>query len=215
MTRGEVRVFEHRLFTDFVTLFVVINPINLIPYFVLFTRHQPPKERQRTALRSVVIAAAILVVFIVLGQILLEALGIHLPSFSIAGGLVLLAISLRTILASEQGPEEEEKEQSSGHARDVAVFPLATPLIAGPGAILAVVLLTDNEQFGFVEQAQTTLVMLAILAITYVVLLAAGPIQRILGTTGADVVSRVLGLILAALSVEIVIEGIRASFSLA
>lgn len=208
-------MFEHRLFTDFVTLFVVINPINLIPYFVLFTRHQPPEEWRRTALRSVVIAAAILVVFIVLGQILLEALGIHLPSFSIAGGLVLLAISLRTILASEQVPEEKEKEQSSGHARDVAVFPLATPLMAGPGAILAVVLLTDNEQFGFVEQAQTTLVMLAILAITYVVLLAAGPIQRILGTTGADVVSRVLGLILAALSVEIVIEGIRASFSLA
>jgi multiple antibiotic resistance protein len=104
-------VFEHRLFTDFVTLFVVINPINLIPYFVLFTRHQPPKVRRRTALRSVVIAAAILLVFIVVGQILLGALGIRLPSFSIAGGLVLLAISLRTILASEEGPTKRSKNR--------------------------------------------------------------------------------------------------------
>jgi multiple antibiotic resistance protein len=161
----------------------------------------------------VLIAAAILVAFIVVGQILLEALGITLPSFSIAGGLVLLAISLQRILTTEDIHVDEEAK-SPREVRDVAVFPLATPYIAGRAAILAVVLLTDNQKFGVIEQAQTTLVMLFILAITCAVLLAAGTVQRLLGATGADVISRISGLILAALAVETILQGIRASFSL-
>ena len=109
-------------------------------------------------------------------------------------------------------PAEEEEGEDNG-AQDIAVFPLATPLIAGPGSIVTGVLLTDNEQVGFVEQAQTTLVMFAVLAILYGLLLVAGGVQRFLGRTGADVLSRIAALVLAALSIDILLNGIRASFS--
>jgi multiple antibiotic resistance protein len=175
------------------------------------TRHHSPESRRRAAIRGVVIAAAILIAFIVVGQILLEALGITLPSFSIADGLVLLAISLQRVLTTENIQVDEEAK-SSGEVRHVSVFPLATPYIAGPASILAAVLLTDNQKFGFVEQAQTTLVMLFILALTCAVLLAARTVQRLLGATDADVISRISGLILAALAVETILQGIRASF---
>jgi multiple antibiotic resistance protein len=201
-------MFEHRLFNDFVTLLVVIDPINVVPAFMLFTGDDPPGVRRRTALRAVLIAAAILVGFIIAGQILLEALGIDLPSFSIAGGLILLAVSLQRILRPAGRISAEEAEGEGNGAQDIAVFPLATPLIAGPGSIVTGVLLTDNEQFGFVEQAQTTLVMFAVLAILYGLLLIAGSVQRFLGRTGADVLSRI-----AALSIDILLNGIRASFS--
>ncbi len=205
-------MFEHRIFTDFVYLLVVIEPVSLVPEFLSVTRHQTPSVRRKTAIRAVLISAVILLAFIVIGQILLEALGIKLPSFSIAGGLVLLGISLQRVLttADIQVDEEAAREQVG----DVAVFPLATPYIAGPAAILAVVLLTDNSTFGFVEQAQTTVVMFVVLAITCAVLLVASTLERLLGATGADVISRISGLILAALAVETILQGIRASFSL-
>ena len=205
-------MFEHRLFNDFVILLVVIDPINVIPAFMLFTQYDSPEARKRTALRAVVIAAVILVAFIIAGQILLEALRIDLPSFSIAGGLVLLAVSLQRILRPAERPVKEEVDEAAESPQDVAVFPLATPIIAGPGSIITVVLLTDNEQFGIVEQMQTTLVMLGILVLLYLMLLVAERIQRFLGNTGADVLSRIAGLVLAALSVDIIIDGIRASF---
>jgi multiple antibiotic resistance protein len=205
-------MFEHRLFNDFVILLVVIDPINVIPAFMLFTQYDSPEARKRTALRAVVIAAVILVAFIIAGQILLEALRIDLPSFSIAGGLVLLAVSLQRILRPAERPVKEEVDEAAESPQDVAVFPLATPIIAGPGSIITVVLLTDNEQFGIVEQMQTTLVMLGILVLLYLMLLVAERIQRFLGNTGADVLSRIAGLVLAAISVDIIIDGIRASF---
>ena len=205
-------MFEHRLFNDFVILLVVIDPINVIPAFMLFTQYDSPEARKRTALRAVVIAAVILVAFIIAGQILLEALRIDLPSFSIAGGLVLLAVSLQRILRPTERPAKEEVDEAAESPQDVAVFPLATPIIAGPGSIITVVLLTDNEQFGIVEQMQTTLVMLGILVLLYLMLLVAERIQRFLGNTGADVLSRIAGLVLAAISVDIIIDGIRASF---
>ncbi len=206
-------MFEHQLFTNFVYLLTVIDPISLVPEFIYVTRHQSLQARRRTALRAVLISAVILIVFIILGQILLEALGIGLPSFSIAGGLILLAISLQKVLKGADEPVEEKQEDDT-ISQDVAIFPLAMPYISGPATILAVVLLTDNSQFGFMEQAQTTLVLLGILVLTYLVLLFAGRVQHLLGTTGADVVSRIMGLILAALAVETILGGIRASFSL-
>lgn len=174
------------------------------------------QDWKKLALRSVAIATTILVGFIVLGQFLLEALEISLPSFSIAGGLVLLVISLRTIFEGvhEDLAEEEEKEASLASTRDLAVFPLTTPLIASPGGILVVVLLTDNHRFGAPEQAVTTLMLLVVLVFTFLVLRAAETVQRVLGVTGINVVSRVSGLVLAALAVETILDGIRTSFSL-
>ncbi len=205
-------MFEHRWFTDFVYLATVLNPFYLVPVYLHVTEHLTPKARRRTALRAVVIAAAILIGFVVLGQILLDALGIDLPSFSIGGGLVLLAVALQRILAPAYDSAEEKVGSSLDRARDVAVFPLATPHIAGPGAIVAVVLLTDNDKFGIAEQALTTLVMLAILAFLYAVLLGASTVHRLLGMTGADVLDRISALVLAALAVDTIIEGIHASF---
>ncbi|CAA9454219.1 MAG: hypothetical protein AVDCRST_MAG28-2173 [uncultured Rubrobacteraceae bacterium] len=208
-------MFDHA-FQDFVTLLAVYNPTGIVPQYLFFTRRASPEVRKKLALRSVAIATAILVAFIVLGQILLEALQITLPSFSIAGGLVLLIISLRTIFEGvhDDLAEEEEKEASLASARDLAVFPLATPLIAGPGGILVVVLLTDNHRFGAPEQAVTTLMLLVVLGFTFLVLRAAETVQRVLGVTGINVVSRVSGLVLAALAVETILDGIRTSFSL-
>ncbi len=205
-------MFEYRWFTDFVYLATVLNPFNLVPVFLHVTEHLTPKARRTTARRAVVIAAAILIGFVVLGQSLLDALGIGLPSFSIGGGLVLLAVALQRILAPANVSAEEKVGSSLDRARDVAVFPLATPHIAGPGAIVAVVLLTDNEKFGIVEQALTTLIMLAILAFLYAVLLGASAVHRLLGTTGADVLDRISALVLAALAMDTIIEGIHASF---
>lgn len=205
-------MFEHHIFTNFVYLVVIINPISLVPEFLYITKRETPERRRRTALRAILAAAAILIAFLIVGQILLEALGITLPSFSIAGGLVLLAISMMRILKTAEVTHEEDEAEIA--PKDVAIFPLATPYIAGPASILAVVLLTNNDQFGFVEQAETTLVMLSILALTYLALLGADTIQRFLGDTGADVLNRISGLILAALSVETILDGIRASFSL-
>jgi multiple antibiotic resistance protein len=205
-------MFEYRWFTDFVYLATVLNPFNLVPVFLHVTEHLTPKARRTTARRAVVIAAAILIGFVVLGQSLLDALGIGLPSFSIGGGLVLLAVALQRILAPANGSAEEKVGSSLDRARDVAVFPLATPHIAGPGAIVAVVLLTDNDKYGIVEQALTTLIMLAILAFLYAVLLGASAVHRLLGTTGADVLDRISALVLAALAMDTIIEGIHASF---
>ena len=205
-------MIEHSWFTDFAYLATVLNPFNLVPVFLHVTEHLTPKARRTTARRAVVIAAAILIGFVVLGQSLLDALGIGLPSFSIGGGLVLLAVALQRILAPAYDSAEEKVGSSLDRARDVAVFPLATPHIAGPGAIVAVVLLTDNDKFGIAEQALTTLIMLAILAFLYAVLLGASTVHRLLGMTGADVLDRISALVLAALAVDTIVEGIHASF---
>ncbi len=128
--------------------------------------------------------------------------------------MVLLAISLQRVLTIADIQVDEGAQSGVIDQGDVANFPLATPYIAGPATILAVVLLTDNEQFGFVEQAQTTLVMLFMLALTAVVLLASGVVYRFLGTSGTDVISRISGLVLAALAIETILQGIRATFGL-
>ena len=203
-------ILHDRLFNDFVTLFVVINPIGTVPLFIAVTRHESAQTIRKTALRSVMISAIILLTFVVVGQMLLSALDIELGAFRIAGGLVLLIISLRMVLESTHQPTEKKE---SGDRHDVAVFPLATPFIAGPGAILAAVLLTDHTLYSVSQQVGTTLVMLGVLAIQYVLLLASGTVNRVLGETGTNVISRIMGLILAALAIETILIGLRTAFA--
>ena len=201
-------MFDH-IIKDGVTLFVVLDPFATLPIFLALTGQQAPAARRRTALRAVAFAAIILTAFLVAGQFLLDALGIHLASFQIAGGIVLFLFGLRMIFADDHGKEPAEAE--SGF--DPSVFPLAMPTIAGPGAIMAVVVLTDNHRFSVPHQAVTMGVMFAVLAINLVFLLAAGTIQRVIGETGTQIVSRVMGLILTAVAVETVLAGIRSSVS--
>jgi multiple antibiotic resistance protein len=197
-------MFE-KLFHDLVTLFVVVNPIGVVPLFVAVAGHESAAARRRIAGQAIIISAVILLAFIAIGQIVLEALGIDLASFRIAGGLVLLVIALRMVLA-----EERISSGADTSLRDnVAVFPLAMPFIAGPASIMAVVLLTDNNVYTVWQQAETAALLLLVLAFTYACLVGAEFVQRLLGSTGANVVSRIMGLILAALAVQSILTGLH------
>jgi len=208
-------MFE-RILTDAIAFFVVVNPIALVPLFISATRQESPSSRRRIALRGVVIATLILILFIVVGQILLKALGVTLPSFRIAGGLVLFAISMKMIFENEpvSGQIDGGDRNPAGGGQDISVFPVAMPFIAGPGTIMTAVLLTDSERFSISEQALTTMVLLIILALAYGMMLAADTVLRMIGTTGANVLSRVMGLVLLALAVEVTLSGVRGAFSL-
>ncbi len=189
-----------------VTLFVVIDPIGTVPLFLAVTKGLSPPERRWVAVRGTLIAAGILLGFIVGGQVLLRAMDIHLYAFQIAGGIVLFVFGLKMIFETESKPETGTPRDK----REVAVFPLAVPSIAGPGAMMAVVLLTDDDRHSVGEQAVTTVIMFLILLLTLGLLLAAGVIQRLIGETGANIVSRVMGLILTSLAVETVLAGLKA-----
>jgi multiple antibiotic resistance protein len=197
-------MFE-KLFHDLVTLFVVVNPIGVVPLFLAVAGRESAAARRRIAAQAIIISAVILLVFIAIGQLVLEALGIDLASFRIAGGLVLLVIALRMVLA-----ETETSSYTDAPLRgNVAVFPLAMPFIAGPASIMAVVLLTDNNVYTVWQQAETAVLLLLVLAFTYACLVGAELVQRLLGQTGASVVSRIMGLILAALAVQSILTGLH------
>ncbi len=196
-------------FQDAITLFVVIDPIGLVPIFVAITQKEPQFTRQRIALLGVGISTIVLLAFLVFGQLLLEALDISLPAFRMAGGIVLLIVGLQMVLGESGGHSASTDPASS---IDLAVFPLATPLIAGPGGIMSVVLLTDNSKFGLMDQGITALALLVVLLITYVALLSAGWIQKRLGRTGVNVITRILGLLLAALATETILAGLGGYF---
>lgn len=197
-----------KLLQDAITLFVVINPFGAIPVFLAVTRGMTREEQHRVARKAAIVAAAILIVFIAVGEIVLDGMKVSLPAFRVAGGLILLLVALRVVLQSESGPAFTNDAGRPG-APDVAVFPLATPFLAGPGAIMASVMLTDNDSFTIAEQAITAGIVVAIFAVIYVILRGATAIQDRLGTTGAAVMSRVFGLVLAALAVQTLLDGMR------
>ncbi len=206
--------FRHIL-QDAVTLFVIVDPIALVPLFISLTRREDALQRQKIALRAVTIAAIVLISFIVLGQFLLNALGISLEAFEIAGGLVLMIIGLQMIfeqVTAEEAIDQENKVATIGS--DIAVFPLAIPFIAGPGAILSVVLLTDNAKFSFSEQAITALVVLVVLACTYGILRGSEWIQRLLKDTGTNILTRIIGLLVVAIAIQTILTGITSFFKI-
>ena len=199
-----------KIFEDAVMFFVVIDPVGTIPLFLSATKRLDASQRRRVALRSVIYAFFILAAFVVGGQILLDSMHINLHSFEIAGGLILFLVGFKMVF--EEGHFSAHSDGESGH--DVAVFPIAVPWLAGPSAIVSAVLLTDNDKFTVEQQVMTTVVMLGILAVTYVLFLLSGFIFKLIGETGANVISRVMGIILTALSVELVTSGISAMFGM-
>jgi multiple antibiotic resistance protein len=207
-----MRAMIDSIVADAITLWVVLNPIGTVPLFLAVTGHETPAGRQRIAARAVLIAGVILTAFIALGQILLTALGISLASFQVAGGIVLLSVALKMILGDSPQDTEPDRGRAKSGA-DVAVFPVAMPFIAGPASIMAVVMLTDNDRFSIAEQARTTVVMLGVLVLVYLTLRASETILRVLGATGINVLTRIMGLILAALAVQSILGGVRQSFS--
>jgi multiple antibiotic resistance protein len=159
-------------------------------------------ERRRTALRAVLYATVILVVAVVAGQIILDAIGIRMHSLKVAGGIILFLFALKMLFGGLDKPGSPEA------GRDLAVFPLAVPSIAGPGAMMAVIVLTDNDVYTVPEQAETGVVLLLVLLITYIFLRFSDFILRVIGQQGAAVLVRVMGIILASLAVEIVLTAL-------
>jgi len=196
-----------QILQEFVTLWVVIDPIGTLPVFLAVTAGMSAAQRRSVAIRAIVVSFIVLALFLVLGQVVLEALGLALPSFQIAGGIVLFLFALSMIFGHSK-PEEEIAEAE--RVRQTSVFPVAIPSIASPGAMLTVVILTDNDRFSIAHQALTGALMAVVLAATLAILLAANPLYRVLGSTGAAVISRVMGMILAAVAVDAVLRALVA-----
>jgi multiple antibiotic resistance protein len=194
------------VFEQFVVLWVVIDPIGTIPVFVAVTAGMAPEALRRTAFQAAGVAALVLGFFLVLGQFLIDALGISLPAFQIAGGLILFLFALTMIFGQPTNGAGAAQERDEGMP---AIFPLAVPSLASPGAMLAIVLLTDNNRFSVPEQAVTAAVMLCVLGIALLCMLLAGPILRVIRRSGAAIVSRVMGMVLAAVAVDNVIEAVH------
>jgi multiple antibiotic resistance protein len=189
---------------DFATIWTTIDPIGNVALFSALTASLTSTERHRTALRATIYAAIILVVAVVAGQIILDAIGIHMHSLKVAGGIILFLFGLQMLFG-----KAESKAASPEAGRDLAVFPLAVPSIAGPGALMAVIVLTDNDVYTVPEQAETAAVLLVVLFLTYVLLLFSDAILRVIGRQGASVLVRVMGIILCSLAVEIVLTALH------
>jgi multiple antibiotic resistance protein len=193
---------------ELVTLFVVIDPVGSVPVYLFAVQNVPRKLHRLFALRAVAIAALVLLAFLVGGQFLLETLGLRLGSFQIAGGLILFVFAM-TMIFGESKPLREIEEAERDHLAG-AVFPLAMPSIASPGAMLAIVILTDNHTESLVDQAVTAGLLMIVLVLTLVLLLAASFVHRFIGNTGASVISRVMGIVLATIAVDSVLGGLDA-----
>jgi multiple antibiotic resistance protein len=196
-------MFEERL-SEFVTLFIVINPLGTLPVFLAMTGGLDTATQRRIAVTAVLVSFAVLLFFIAVGGFLLEKLGISLRAFQIAGGIVLFLVALDMVRGSGHGPDPDAAPQ---HPTAIAIYPLAIPKIAGPAAMLTVVLLTDDHRFDLPQLAMTTGVLALVLAITFGILLAAAPISRLIGESGANVIGRVLGMLLIALAVQTILSG--------
>ncbi|MEM8553845.1 MAG: MarC family protein [Pseudomonadota bacterium] len=192
--------------TAVTTLFVMIDPIGLTPIFVALTGGMSASDRRRIALRSCAIAFGILALFGLTGMALLNAIGITLPAFRIAGGLLLFLIAVDMLFETRTQRREGQEPKT---ATDPSVFPLATPLIAGPGAIAAMVLLTtEGPEVGWASIATVLAAMASVMACVLALFSVAGVIERALGRTGVLVVTRLLGMLLAALAVQFVLDGL-------
>ncbi len=202
----------HSLLEHFVTLWVVIDPIGTIPVFIAVTAGIEASARRRTALLAAAVSAGVLLFFLVFGQLLIEALEIGLNSFQVAGGIILFLFAL-TMIFGESKPDTEQRQaeeesQADPHKPNPAIFPLAVPSLASPGAMLAIVILTDNNRYSVADQGVTALVMLAVIAIAYVLMLLADPIIRLIGHSGSAIISRVMGMILASVAANSVLSAL-------
>ena len=208
-------VLTELFLSAFVTLFVVIDPPGCAPIYAGLTKGATPQQARSMALRATWIASIILLIFALFGQELLGALHIELNSFRIAGGLMLFFIAFDMVFEKRTQRREEraEKIAQTPEIEDVSVFPMAMPMLAGPGAIAAVMLLM-NEAEGWPEMFEVLAALAAVLAITAAALVAAGPLIRLLGDKVEAVITRLLGVLLAALAAQYVIDGLKGSFGL-
>ena len=202
------------LISALVTLLVVVDPIGLVPSYLAITHGLPGPARRSVALRATLIAAAILCGSALVGDWLLRALSIGLPAFRIAGGLLLFSIASEMVFGVRIERQSQQAEQAvEQHVRNIAAFPLAIPLMAGPGAITATILLASRSEGDSTRLIILLAVIVTVLALCFVVFVLAARIAKWLGATANVVASRLLGVLLAALAVQYVIDGVRAAIS--
>jgi multiple antibiotic resistance protein len=195
------------LIPAFVTLFVVIDPIGLAPIFVALTKGATGGQRRAIGLRAVGVAALLLTLFGLLGEQVLGFLGISMPAFRIAGGLLLFLTALDMLFERRTERRKGQSEPGLSPSEDPSVFPLATPLIGGPGAMAAMILLA-GQTTGPLDLLAVHLVMFAVLVVVFALFLASGLLERALKETGINVLTRLLGMLLAALAVQFVLDGL-------
>jgi multiple antibiotic resistance protein len=201
----------------FVVFFLVVEPISLVPVFATLTEGANATYRRRMAVKSVIVAGCIIIGFALSGAAFLNAMGISIDSFRIFGGLLLFLVALEMVFARESGTRTSTDEQAESRRRaDISVFPLAFPFMSGPGALTTILLwfgpvsVKEDPMLFSVLLAAAILVLL----ISLVMMLAAGPMMRLLGATGTNVANRLLGVVLGALAVQFIVDGIRASFGI-
>jgi multiple antibiotic resistance protein len=195
---------------DFATVLTTINPPAVVPLYLSLTKDLEQRERARVLRKGVLVAAVILLSFIAIGELILNALGVTLDAFRIAGGMVLMMVGLNMVF--QDNTTDEQDSRRIHHTTDIAVFPLAMPFLAGSGAILAVVLLTQNDVHGFTDQAGTGVATLLVLFVCYLILRGADAIQRSLGKTGIAVMAKISGLVITALATQVMITGLSNAF---
>lgn len=205
------------LFVDsLIIMLVVVDPVGLAPVFAALTHGESTAAKRRIAIRGTSMAGAIFVIFVLVGDTLLNALGIGMPAFQIAGGLLLFLLAVDMVFARHSGlrstTDREQREAES--KKDISVFPLAIPLIAGPGALTTVLLMVGEQGYDPIIIATVLVVLLVVLLATLASLLLSTKIMAFMGETGANVITRVLGIILAALAVQFVLNGWSEGFSL-
>jgi multiple antibiotic resistance protein len=199
------------LISTFIFFFAVIDPIGTVPVYIAITNGMTPELKIKIATKAVVVSAGVLLFFLAMGELILDAIEVPVSAFQIAGGVVLLLFAL-TMIFGESKPDEEIK--LIDNAMEKAVYPLAIPSIASPGAMLGAVLLTKNDSMSILSQAQTALVMLSVLLVVYVFLRLANWLFQFIGSAGASIISRVMGLILASVATNSILEGIVLYFNL-
>ena len=190
---------------DFVTIWIIIDPIGALPIFIALTAGFEAATRHRMALVSTIVAFVVLIFFISVGQIILNALGVSITSFEVAGGIILFLFAIQMVLGDSRKASDPDAARES--PTQLSIYPLAIPNLAGPGAMLTVILRTDNTKVNLLEQAHTATAVLLVLIITYVMLLGAGAITRVIGIGGANVIKRIMGMIIAAYAVNLILAG--------
>jgi len=201
----------YNLLTDFITFFTVIDPIGTIPVFIAVTATATAREKRIMAWKSALVAAIVLIFFVVAGELILNAINVPLSTFQIAGGIILFLFAL-TMLFGESKADKEMKQISG--STDKAVFPLAMPSMASPGAILAAILLTENSKHDVLDQLFTSLTMMAVMLIAWLFMALSARLFKYIGNSGAAVISRIMGLILSAVAVANVLAGFKEYFRL-
>jgi multiple antibiotic resistance protein len=202
------------LISTFIVLWSVIDPIGTVPVFLAVTKGYDDNKKKKIAKLASYVSFGVLVFFLIVGEIVLKSIGVPLAAFQTSGGIILFLFALNMIFGNSKPEEEIQLIKDDDDAEETAIFPLAIPSIASPGAILAIVLLTDNTRHSMLNQAMTAGVMGLILIINYFLMILSNKIHRRIGNSGAIVISKVMGLILASMAANNILMGIKEFFKL-